>query len=269
MDYRRLTALFIVVGLVLAASPVRAGAQWTIERNDSDGSRIVEYYAEDFHNYQTGDTGLIFDMDMAVLTVIKPKEKVFASGKAEELRKIRKARETLELERLFVEKVANLPEEEQKELRQAWGEHRKQAERRAAVSNLNIEVNATDLAASIAGYESIKHQIWVNGELAEEWWIAAEVTPMELIDVRLLDKMWAAVEKTGPHPNFIRSVQVRILWRKGYPMKRVRYLGGLVLSSEVFSVRKGDLDQEAYSVPDGLRRVSFGDLLDLTKGNIQ
>lgn len=260
--YRIRLWLVLMVSATLLL-PVPAGAGWTIESRDSDGETAVEYFKADWYRRDKGDTTLIFDIEAASLYIIKPREKAYAFGRAEDLRRLKEARNEAGMERLFAEKVADLPDNEKAELRKAWLDHRRDQERKSSLASIRIEINETNIASTIAGYEAVKHQIWVDEELKEEWWISPEVTPTELIDLRLLDKIWLALEADQEGPHYDRSAQVRILWRKGYPLRRARHMGGLVLVTEVTKVEKDEPTPGLFQKPDHLKRFDFKELLEL------
>lgn len=131
-----------------------------------------------------------------------------------------------------------------------------------------VSLTNTGERETIAGYETEKYGVMVDGELFQELWLAPGLTFGADLDTA---KYLAQQEKTGAsmmgksakqHNAMYHDPQYRALIEKGFVLKSiVHHLSGR-FERVAASVKQEDLPASTFEVPDGYRRVRLSDMFD-------
>jgi len=122
---------------------------------------------------------------------------------------------------------------------------------------------------SIAGYNTTKYSIEVDGELFEEKWISNDASLSGLIQFmnKAIDMTMKTAGCSVPDQVFLRnapefSETYKNVERSGIELKSVSYeYGSEETGTDVVSLQKEDISADEFEVPEGYSEVNFGDLV--------
>ena len=122
---------------------------------------------------------------------------------------------------------------------------------------------------SIAGYNTTKYSIKVDGELFEEKWISDDASLNELIRLmnKTMDMTMNIVGCSVPDEVFLKnspefSETYKNIERAGIELKSVSYeYGSSESGTDVVSLQKENLSSDEFEVPEGYSEVNFGELI--------
>jgi hypothetical protein len=122
---------------------------------------------------------------------------------------------------------------------------------------------------SVAGYNTTKYSIKVDGELFEEKWISDDASLNDLIRImnETMDMTVAIAGCSVPDEVFLRnapefSETYKNIERAGIELKSVSYeYGSGESGTDVVSLQKEDLSSDEFEVPGDYSQISFGELI--------
>jgi hypothetical protein len=130
-----------------------------------------------------------------------------------------------------------------------------------------IVVRKLGTGGAIAGHETVKYQIESNGELFQEVWVAenldltSDLDPRQYLTVqqKLSDGM---IGKSGRSFRAMwKNHDVRVLHEKGFIVQNViRHVAG-GFERVTTAVRRADVADSEFEVPESYRRVRLSDVL--------
>lgn len=133
----------------------------------------------------------------------------------------------------------------------------------------DVKVKNTGNGREIAGYNTDRYEIIVNGELYEEKWISTDASFSKLITFYShVYKTWELMDECSVLDEaFIgkdaESTKAYIeLENKGIELKAVSHEYGYgETTKEVMDVQKGSIDASEFSPPDGFRKLTFSEFI--------
>jgi len=138
-------------------------------------------------------------------------------------------------------------------------------EQGAAGSTRPLSVVVKDLGAGerLQSYETRHFQVFLDGEVLEELWLAPKIQVADEIDY---GAFWTAMQKMlGGGPGLIQGYEESEAYLKlraaGYPLRQVLYFVGEKSTIEVTSVTVKDLPPSDFEIPKGFRKVGYVELL--------
>lgn len=126
-----------------------------------------------------------------------------------------------------------------------------------------VEVKKAGEKEKIAGYNAVKYQILVDGELKEEQWLSEELSLAAEIDMEKMLEMSKAMTKmtSGGGVTYKEDPAYLALMTKGLAMRTKTYAGGGAFVTEVVKVEKKKLGDSPFQVPEGYKEVSLREFL--------
>lgn len=135
----------------------------------------------------------------------------------------------------------------------------------AAESPKPHSIQVKDLGAGepLLGYQTNRHQVFVDGELLEELWLSAKIDVSREVD---LGAYQAALQKmlggaAAASQGYEESEAYRHLRTLGYPLRQVLHFVGERNTLEVTSVAVVTLPPSDFAVPKGYRKIGYIELL--------
>jgi hypothetical protein len=131
------------------------------------------------------------------------------------------------------------------------------------VKPLAIVIKDVGPGERLQGYDTLRHQVLVDGELLEELWLAPKILVASEID---LVAFGTAMQKmlgggAGLTQGYEESEAYRKLRAGGYPLRQVLYFVGEKSTIEVTSVAIKDLPPADFAVPKGFKKTGYAELL--------
>lgn len=127
----------------------------------------------------------------------------------------------------------------------------------------NVEIKDLGAGDRLLGYETRRHQVFVDGELIEELWIAPKINVAGDIDLVAfaagMRKMLG--EGIGAGQGYEESPAYRTLRATGYPVRQILYFVGEKSTLDVTAVKVETLPADDFAVPKGYARIGYAELL--------
>jgi hypothetical protein len=264
---KRARCSLAIVGLVLLGSsaPARAGwlIEWSTNATNSKGTSLStatasQAIAGNRVRLEQPQVITLVDYNRDEYAILNPVKYTFWSGSTEDyVRDTRAAREAAVQQRM-----GNLKGTFDKQGKAATGDAKIDPSTLPPVS-----VSATGERATIAGYETTKYEVRVDGALFEEVWIA----PIDLSADLDRSRYMAHQQKTAAGRSgrvartalaVYRSPEYGALFDKGFALKTVSHHQAGRFERTATSVKQAEVDAATFAVPESYRKVRLGDLLE-------
>ncbi|MCZ6469121.1 MAG: DUF4412 domain-containing protein [Candidatus Dadabacteria bacterium] len=272
LDFCR-SIIVILVLLIFTASQVIAGFVLEQERYEKGTSKKLKgtiYMQENKVKFfdEEGQFSAIFNLETGEMMQIDNMSRTYTSAKAKDYFKF------------FKEYALKMKTAMQQQLAELTPDQRAQAEemmKRQGIelpgSNsvpVKIELKKTGDISKIAGYESVKYEIYRNGKLDEEIWTSKEVGLENEIDMNKMTEYMSELRKIEESLGGASSVskeaeQVYIeVFGSGFPMKTTDYpVSGTSIVEEIVKVSRKQIESSEFRAPAGYRKVPLEQMLQL------
>lgn len=272
LDFCR-SIIVILVLLIFTASQVIAGFVLEQERYEKGTSKKLKgtiYMQENKVKFfdEEGQFSAIFNLETGEMMQIDNMSRTYTSAKAKDYFKF------------FKEYALKMKTAMQQQLAELTPDQRAQAEemmKRQGIelpgSNsvpVKIELKKTGDISKIAGYESVKYEIYRNGKLDEEIWTSKEVGLENEIDMNKMTEYMSELRKIEESLGGASSVskeaeQVYIeVFGSGFPMKTIDYpVSGTSIVEEIVKVSRKQIESSEFRAPAGYRKVPLEQMLQL------
>ncbi len=126
-----------------------------------------------------------------------------------------------------------------------------------------VDVRRTGKNLTVAGYDATGYQVFANGKLDSEVWIAPAITAAHEIDPQKLERMMREMLKALPQcPARGQLFGADPMWKlmkDGYPVRSVEQAGGSVM--EVVKAESRSLGAAEFQPPAGFARKPLNELV--------
>jgi hypothetical protein len=249
MKMRMLCALLM---LAVAASPVLAG--WVIESNETSPGGELSKQTIYFQNNmmkivdEDGQT-VIFDVAKGEMYVLMPEQNMYIAGKPEDLMNAAKSM----ADKMKEAMMAHMTPEQKEAYEKLMDESKAEA---AAAKT--YDVKKTSEKATVAGYSTLKYQVYSGETMEEEAWISSDIKAGEEIDLQKVRTMMEAMAGEGEALAFEASSGYLALLEQGFPLKTISYEQGQPADvSEAVRVEKKTFPASEFAVPEGYQRMTI------------
>lgn len=275
----------VALGLLVMATPAWAG--WIIEEvirgsNEKQSQRMF-LQANRLKTVTLEGTrvvqAVVMDLDAQTITHIDYGERAYTTGTAKEYAEsMRQGFQAMgetggqmqaQLKEME-EQLKQLPPEQRRQV-EAMMKSMQQGAQKSAASPLRpedcvpdkVEIKRTGKSLTVAGYESTSYQIFSNGKLDSEVWIAPGITAVREIDPvkleRMVAEMMKALPQCPPRGQMFGADPVWKLMKDGYPVRSVEQGGGTVI--EVVKAESRALSAGEWQPPAGFARKSLKEMM--------
>lgn len=135
----------------------------------------------------------------------------------------------------------------------------------------NIEIKKTGSKKKIAGYESVKYEVFRNGQMVEEIWTSNDERLQKEIDmskmVDYLSELRQIEDNMAGRGSLNKNSEKAYIevFSSGFPMKTIDYPPtGDSIIEETVKVSKKKIDSKEFEAPKGYRKVSLQQMLQLS-----
>ncbi len=253
---RRLQVALVLAGVLVAATP--AGAGWIIDevvRGTGDSRERQRLYLQNNRMKTVSlegnrvTTAVVMDLDAQTITHIDYQERAYTTATA---------REYADMVRQGFEKMGEAMGQMQSQKPQAPARLKPED-----CAPDKVAVKSTGTHATVAGYDASGYQIFANGTLDSEVWIAPAITAAREIDPqkleRMVSEMLRALPQCPPRGQMFGADLVWKLMKNGYPVRTIEKDGGRVI--EVVKAESRSLGAGEFEAPAGFARKALKDMM--------
>ncbi|MBU4278448.1 MAG: DUF4412 domain-containing protein [Proteobacteria bacterium] len=249
------------LALLLLATTAQAG--WVLHQETPGGPSTMSVQ-DNKVRAGVGLGGMIYDLKNETVTMLNPDRQVYWSGNPQQLsQQMNQA-----LEARMEQALKQAPPEQRDQMRtmmkQRTGQGGMGQGKAMAPPAAQVEVKNTGQSAKIAGYKSTKYQIYVDGKLRQEMWMAQVPGFQKEMDMGKMMKLAHSMRAGagGQGLGWRRSEAVQKLMSQGMPMKIVEYgRGGPMTVMTMTSVEKKNLPASTFQAPQGWKKVDFAQMM--------
>jgi hypothetical protein len=275
----------VALGVLAAAPPASAG--WVIDQvaRGSDDKSIQRLFLQSNRlktmslEGATVTQATVMDLDAQTITQIDYKERTYTTATAKEyadvmrqgFAKMGEAMGQMQSQMKEMEaQLKDLPPEQRRQI-EAMMKQAQGGQRQAATPGLKpedcapdkVDVKRTGKSMSVAGYDATGYQIFTNGKLDSEVWIAPAITAAREIDPQKLERMVQEMMKALPQcparGQMFGADPVWKLMKDGYPVRSVEKDGGTV--TEVVKAESRSLGATEFQPPAGFARKTLKEMM--------
>jgi hypothetical protein len=246
------TALPVAVFILTLFSSV-AFAGW-VEVNRFTGTSYISDGMIKQVPKSEGEPWSIFDVNRRVITMVEPAQKSYMEIDTKEIcREITKMMEVM---------MAEVPQEQRAMMEQMMAaQNKKQKPPSVTVSKIGG-------GGKIAGYDTVKYSVKVDGQSYKDIWITSDVGIMEDVKkfmkyaLEMNEEMTGCTQMAGTVVERAPETtgEYTSLMERGWTMKEVSLPGGAV-ESEVESLEKRDIPASEFTVPAGYKKLDMMEMM--------
>jgi hypothetical protein len=275
-----------LLSALLAAAPARAG--WIIDETvGGDDKQRQRLYLQSNRLKTVSMDGarvtqaVVMDLDAQTITHIDYKERAFTTATAKEYADAMREGFQMMGEAMgqsmqgqmkeLEEQLEQLPPEQRRQIEAMMRQAQPQGAQKPAKPARKpencvpdtVEIKRTGKSMTVAGYDASGYQIFTNGTLDSEVWIAPAISAAREIDPEKLERMVREMMKAMPQcpakGQMIGADPVWKLMKDGYPVRSVEKVGGTV--TEVVKAESRTLGANEFQAPAGFARKSLKDMM--------
>lgn len=250
------------LAVLLWASAAQAG--WVVHQ-ETPGGPSTMYVQDNKVKAGSGQGGMIYDLNHGTVTMLNPSRRAYWSGKPQQLsQQMNQA-----LDARMEQALKQAPPEQREQMRsmmqsQRMGRGGPGQMGGVAPPAARVEVKDTGESVKMAGYPAKKYQVYVDGKLRQEMWIAKVPGFQREMDMGKMMQLAHAMRAGAPGPGlgWRRSEAVQQLMAKGMPMKIVEYgHDGPQTVMTVTKLEKKSLPAATFQPPAGWKQVDFSQMM--------
>lgn len=264
--------IVICIFLFFCAYQSMAGLVVERERYEKGGGERVRgtiYIQENKMKFfdEEGQFFAIFDLNTGEMIQVDNLSRTYSSTKAEDYFSYYK-QYALKMEAAMRQQLSELPPNK-REQAEAMMKRQGIAVPGGNGQSSNITSKKTADSKKIAGYESVKYEIYSNGRLEEEIWITSDMRFQEEIDMKKMTKylseLRAIDHSLGGNGASDAKAYVEV-FSSGFPMKTIDYpIYGNEIIEQTVKVSKKNIDSSEFTAPLGYRKVELDEMLQLSQ----
>ncbi len=272
--YRSIMVICIL--LIFTASQVFAGLIMEQERYEKGSSQKLKgtIYMQDnkvkFFD-EEGQFSAIFNLETGEMIQIDNRSKSYTSAQAKDYFKFFK-QYALKMKNAMQLQLAELPPDQRARAEEAMKRQGIELPGSNSIP-VKIEIKKTGDSNKIAGYESVKYEVYRNGKLDEEIWTSNEVGFENEIDMNKMTDYMSELRKIeeslgGASSASKEAEQAYIeVFSSGFPMRTTDYpVSGNSIIEEIVKVSRKQIDISEFIAPAGYRKVPLEEMLQLGSG---
>ncbi|MBU2517093.1 MAG: DUF4412 domain-containing protein [Proteobacteria bacterium] len=249
------------LGVLLLASTAQAG--WVVHQQTPGGPSTM-YLQDNKVRAGSGQGGVIYDLNNETVTMLNPSRKAYWSGKPQQLNQQMNQAMDARMEQALKQAPPEQREQMRAMMQRQMGRGGQGRMGGMAPPTAKVEVKATGQSAKMAGYQAREYQVYVDGRLRQEMWIAEVPGFQREMDMAKMMKLAHAMRAGAPGPGlgWRRSEAVQKLMAQGMPMKIVEHgHGGAQTVMSVTKLEKKPLPASTFQAPAGWKKVDFSQMM--------
>jgi len=213
---------------------------------------------------ENGGAAAIFDLNNGEMIQIDTSGKRYIAAKPEEYFKVIQemtSKMKIEIER----QLSQLPPDKKaqmEEMMKAQGIHLPGS----TTKPKKLTLQKTDKSESIAGYKSLKYEIYEDGKLAEEVWTNNSVVN-DVIDMQELSNYFQKIKDLSESAEFLSldsqgQMVYKEVFESGFPMKKIDHESdGNIYIEEVTKVSKSNIPASEFQPPADYKKITMREMM--------
>lgn len=256
---KKLTGLMFA--LLLNAFTAEAGWEITMRYSDSDG--IIDYETLKIQDQvlksSSGEDVFLFNVKSGELIMLNNSNKTYWKGHINQFRQqYQKAMQ------VFIDQMLENVPPEQKEMYGQMMEGMSEIYSDPdpeKIKAIDIEVERAGATTQIAGYNTTKYVIKINGETVEELWLSEELDLSDDLDISAMADLMNEIRPNIDDEMLYEYTDEYLdLWEQGYPMKTIDAEGEVM---EVIKVEEKAFDDSEFEIPEAFRQLTIEEMLQM------
>jgi len=272
----------------LAATTAPASAGWVIDQvmkgGGGDDNRQRLFLQQNRLKTLVMDganvtNAVVMDLDAQTITQIDYKQRAYTTATAAEyaalmrqgVEKMGEAAGQIQSQmKELEEQLKNLPPEQRRQIEAMMKQAQPQGSKPGAPALKpedcapdKTDIKRTGKTANVAGYDAVGYQLFTNGKLDSEVFIAPAITAIREIDPAKLERMMReivrALPQCPPRGQLIGADPVWKLMKDGYPVRSVDQGGGSI--TEVTKAESRSIAASEFQPPAGFARKTLKELM--------
>lgn len=246
--------------LLLTVSTAQAG--WVLHQ-ETPGGPSTMYVQDNKVRAGMGQGGMVYDLNNGTVTMLNPSRQAYWSGKPQQLNQQMNQALDARMEQALKQAPPERREQMRAMMERQMGRGGKGQSAMAPPAS-EVKVKDTGEKAKIAGYQATKYQVYVDGKLRQEMWVAQVPGFIDEMDMGKMMKLAHSMRAGAPGPGlgWRRSEAVQKLMSQGMPMKIVEYGRGAPMTvMTMTSVEKKKLPASTFQPPARWKKVDFKQMM--------
>ncbi|MCF8042144.1 MAG: DUF4412 domain-containing protein [Desulfarculaceae bacterium] len=246
--------------LLLTVSTAQAG--WILHQ-ETPGGPSTMYVQDNQVRAGMGQGGMVYDLNNGTVTMLNPSRQAYWSGKPQQLNQQMNQALDARMEQALKKAPPERREQMRAMMERQMGRGGK-GQSAVAPPAAQVKVKNTGEKAKIAGYQATKYQVYVDGKLRQEMWVAQVPGFIDEMDMGKMMKLAHSMRAGTPGPGlgWRRSEAVQKLMSQGMPMKIVEYRRGAPMTVMTMTkVEKKKLPASTFQPPAGWKQVDFSQMM--------
>lgn len=228
--------------LLALASPALAG--WEILYQGGGMGPSAAYIQDNKLRQDMGSLSTIFDIEAETISYVSRSKKVYWTGTPQEMMTQTKTG----LDDRMAKMMGKMPPAMRKQMKAAMGQ-----EEEKEAPQIKFTVKKTGKTIKVAGYKCAGYEFWSQGSKVIELWVA----PIDIADELDIDRMAKMMEKMAKQggQNPMSTPEMLEIFKSGYPLKQVVFMGPQSMATEAKSVTEKSLPAATFKVPADYKKV--------------
>lgn len=247
--------------IFIVFSSWQAMAGWEITQSVSDRDGMINYdvilIQDNILKYNGNDVGFIIDIKNNLLTFVMDQSKTYWKGSPDEFREGLNSG----MKKFMEQMLAQIPEAQREmysEMLDGMSEMYNTPSSQE-IESINIKIEKTGDSDEIAGYDSEKYIIRLDGNVVETVWLSDELDFSSEFDMRKAHEMMNQIQPNAEGEVFYEYTDAYLdLIAQGYLMKSLESDAETV---EVIKVVERNISDEEMSLTDDFNEVSIDEML--------
>lgn len=261
---KKIRAILIV--LIITLFNYNADAGWIVKQRNYDSDVGVESASFETVFLQDGKMKVvsselvtIFNLNDEHIILINPKNKVYWKGKVADYKvEIKDA-----MKSAMEEQLAKAPVEQKEMIQKMYQGMMESIDDPSKFAgeepeDYDLEIDKTGERERIAGRLAVKYKVFVNGSLKEEAWLSESDRANAEFDSEQFHIIFRDFISQAETIAFYQTNQDYIEFsKKGFPLKSINYYGGYESISEVIELKKENINETEFNVPNDYKKVNL------------
>ena len=247
--------------LLLWVSTAQAG--WILHQ-ETPGGPATMYVQDNKVRAGMGLGGIIYDLNHETVTMLNPDRQAYWSGNPQQLNQQMNQAMEARMEQALKQAPPEKRDQMRSMMRERMGRGGMGQGKGMAPPAAQVRVKDSGQSAKIAGYQATKYQVYVDGKLRQEMWVAQVPGFTDEMDMGKMMKLAHSMRAGAPGPGlgWRRSQEVQKLLSQGLPMKIVEYgRGGPMTVMTMTKVENKSLPASTFQAPAGWKKVNFSQMM--------
>ncbi|MEJ2041177.1 MAG: DUF4412 domain-containing protein [Desulfosarcinaceae bacterium] len=150
-----------------------------------------------------------------------------------------------------------VPEEQRKLMKEMMGKGNQS-------SGHKVTIEKDGKGGRIAGFNTVKYLVKVDGELSEEVWLTTDAAILKEYKplVPMIQKFHGCLGNSAMGFTLENSAEYQKLWEAGFQLKSVKHeYGNREVDTDVVKIEKANIPAKEFQIPAGYQQRSYSEIM--------